>query len=251
MLGETGVGKSAVCNVFIGDLPKSKVFPVSAKSDGRTMETKILNAFFRGDPGRPFRIIDTQGFNEPGSPDNPNSSFNLQIMNDIMKKLTEVDQVGVFLICLPGISNRITNSLLYMLKYFQDIFGHKMINEEECDQDPSVFWDNCVIAFTKVKMSKTSCEDRFEAHDMKDEDLAEIYTKDLAKRFKSEQTQLPFFFIDSFFKEGIEEEKKVFSDQTEKLYKMLTTNAPAVTKAMLLAYSRMSKGNIPEYVSDM
>ena len=241
VLGETGVGKSAMCNRFIGDSPHSQTFRVSAITSGRTTETKVMTAFFGGNLSRPFRIVDTQGFNEPGTPDNPDSSFNLKIMNDIMKKLTEVDQVDIFLICRQQISNRITNSLIYMLNYFKDIFGHKMSEEGTC-QDPDVFWDHCIIAFTKVKMDQTSREDRLFQNRVTDEELATHCIKDLVKYLSIHQPFLNYVFIDSFYKEHIKDEQTTFSLQTEKLYKILSSNSPAMTKAMLLAYDKLGKG---------
>ena len=246
VLGETGVGKSTMGNRFSGHDPlsESAPFPVSAIPDGRTTETQVVTAYFRGEIDRPFRLVDTQGFNEPGTPDNPKSSFNLHIMNDIMKKLTEVDQVGVFLICLPGISNRITNSLIYMLRFFRDIFGYKMLNSVPV-RDHAVFWDNCVIAYTKVPMDARSVSRRIaNQKQMSDDEVAKHCIKDLAKALQIDQSQLRYVIIDSCFDETVTEEKHAYLSQSEKLYRTLGRNRPAMTLAMTAAYYKIEQGNL-------
>ena len=234
-----------MCNRIADYLPFSETspFPVSAIPEGRTTETKVLTAFFRGESDRQFRIVDTQGFNEPGCPDNPKSTYNLEIINDVMKKLTEVDQINVFLICLPGISNRITNSLLYMLRFFRDIFGYRMI-EGIPHKDHAVFWRNCVIAYTKVSMEDKNVSKRFMTQNqMTDEEVASHCIKNLAKSLKIDQSHLKHIFIDSFFDENNAEEKTAYITQTNKLYNIMQENASAMTKAMRVAYYKIEQGN--------
>lgn len=234
-----------MCNQFSGHDPSSerKPFRVSATQSGRTTETQILTGYFRGESDRPFRIVDTQGFNEPGSPDSPNSSVNLKIMTDIMKKLTEVDEVGVFLICLKTISNRITESLAYMLKYFCDIFGYKMV-DSVTEKDPAVFWDNCVIAFTQVPMDAKTVSRRKRSQDgMTDDEVATDCVKALAKQLRINQSQLKYVMIDARFDEADKDEKNAFLSQSDKLYAILQKNNAAMTKAMRVAYDKFAKGN--------
>ena len=65
--GESGTGKSTLCNVLAGEKHDSNIFPASPYASGRTHCTSIhTDAFFAGDNLKPFTIIDTQGFNDPG-----------------------------------------------------------------------------------------------------------------------------------------------------------------------------------------
>lgn len=247
VLGETGVGKSAICNKFIDHDPlsESAPFPVSEIPDGRTTETKIVTAYFRGERDRKFRIVDTQGFNEPGCPDNPKSSFNLEIMNDIMMKLTEIDQVDIFLICLPGISNRITNSLLYMLRFFRDIFGYRMVDGVP-QKDATVFWKHCVIAFTKVPMDNRNVARRLGTQRQKsDDEVAMHCIKTLTKTLDINQQYLDYVIVDALFEDSEEDEMTAYINQTDKLFGILVKNPPAMTMAMSIAYYKFEKGKLP------
>ena len=211
------------------------------------METKIFVGFFKGDPSRKIRIIDTQGFNDPGPSDSLTSSYNQQIITDVMKKLTTIDHVDIFLICLKGNTNRITSSLNYMLTIFRDIFGYKLDNEGKVECDPFVFWNRCVISFSQVPMGHKDVKRRLKNNkQMTDEELAKINIQHLAKYFQIETTQFEHVFIDSYFDKDDDEEEQNFSVSTEKLYRILDTNSlnPAMTSAMLVAYDELGKGKI-------
>ena len=161
-----------------------------------------------------------------------------------MKKLTEVDEVGVFLICLKTISNRITDSLVFMLKYFCEIFGYKMVNSV-LKKDPSVFWDNCVIAFTQVQMDAKTVSRRKRSQDgLTDDEVANDCIKALAKQLHINQSQLKYVMIDARFDEADKDEKKAYLSQSDKLYAILHKNNPSMTKAMILAYDKFTKGNL-------
>ena len=78
VLGESGAGKSTLCNVLTGKLHDAEEFPVSPVEEGRTHAPIIVNAFYRGEQDKPFKIMDTQGFNDPGDHENPNDVKNEQ-----------------------------------------------------------------------------------------------------------------------------------------------------------------------------
>ena len=218
---------------------------MSPIQEGRTTETKIFVGYYKGDSNRKIRIIDTQGFNDPGSSDNPTSSYNQQIITDIMKKLTEVDHVDLFLICLKGNINRVTNSLHYMLKLFRDIFGQKLDNEGKCSSDPSIFWNRCVIVFTHLHMGKSDVKRRLrEQNELTDEQLAVRNVDDLACYFDLKEIRLEHIFIDSFYETDDQVEKERFDKSLEKLHQMLLNKSkhPAMTKAMLMAYHDFKTG---------
>ena len=63
VIGESGTGKSSLCNVFIGEPHDSTTFPVSRYSKETTHATKIYAGHYRADGDRTVTVIDTQGFN--------------------------------------------------------------------------------------------------------------------------------------------------------------------------------------------
>ena len=59
-IGETGVGKSTLCNA----ITCSQEFKVSSGTESCTQEVRVKEGFFRGDEAKPITIIDTVGFND-------------------------------------------------------------------------------------------------------------------------------------------------------------------------------------------
>ena len=162
-----------------------------------------------------------------------------------MKKLTEIDHVDLFLICLKGNINRITNSLCYMMKLFRDIFGHKLDRDGIYLCDPNVFWNRCIIALNQVRMDHKEIKRRLRTQNqMTDDQLAERNVHDLNDYFDIKGIHLEHVFIDSFYDEEDPVEKEKFEESTEKLYQMLEKKSlsPAMTKGMLDAYNELRKG---------
>ena len=241
VLGESGTGKSTLCNVLIGESHNAENFPSSPVEEGRTHHTKIVIASYRGNKDRRFRIIDTQGFDDPGDHSNPNTIKNGQIITELMKKLTEVSDVHLFLICLKGTTSRLHASLTYMITIFKEIFGHRMKGEQPIE-DPSVFWRRCVIVFTHVPMGRTSIKRRLRAqNNMTDDQIAQNHMQKLVQRFKIVNTNFEYLFIDALHEENVDETTK-FNASIEKLYDLLVRSSPAMTKAMNIARNKLERG---------
>ena len=122
-----------------------------------------------------------------------------------------------------------------MLGLFEKVFGHKLKNQMP-QEDPSMFWDRCMVVFTKMDMSKRGINRRLSAQqNLPDEKVLEGNLKDLAHRFNVKLDK--YVMIDALApQEGDKDELKVFEIETEKMYSALKTQTPARTKAMTMAY---------------
>ena len=65
ILGETGTGKSSLCNRLAGRGPSSDLYPVSHDTNSCTQTTVFQNIPFNGDHRKYVTAIDTMGFNDP------------------------------------------------------------------------------------------------------------------------------------------------------------------------------------------
>ena len=63
-MGETGTGKSSLCNVLAGKDPDSDLFPVSDGTTSCTQENEYQNIKFGGDRRLTVTAVDTKGFND-------------------------------------------------------------------------------------------------------------------------------------------------------------------------------------------
>ena len=236
VIGESGTGKSSCCNVFAGQPHDSKLFPVSRYSEETTHETKIYSADFRGDRDHPVTLIDTQGFNDPNAEGESRREANQAIIMELMKKLTKVSHINVFLITVNGTTlRRINHSLLYMLRVFEEIFGHKIVKGSVA-KDKDMFWRKCVVAITNIPMDKQSVIRRVGFYDVKrDKQIIRKQLSELTKELKGLKV-LKFVILDAKFRENSTEEANAFNDAVNHLYEIMSKTAPAMTEAMLLQH---------------
>lgn len=237
VLGESGTGKSTLCNVMMGEDHDSSKFPANKQSKFRTQKTTIEDGYFRGDPNRPINIIDTQGFNDPGTAGARNSDEDNMIINELMTKLTEVESVNVFVVCINGTNCRLHQSLLYMLRLFERVFGHRLQNEKP-QEDRSMFWDRVMVVFTNLEMSEKSIDRRKSTQkNLTDQEILKQNLIDLSNEFKVVLNK--YEIIDALApQKGDEFEKEAFDVAAENLYYLLSTQSPAMTKAMIMAHHK-------------
>ena len=238
VIGESGTGKSTLCNVLAGEKHDSNIFPASPYASGRTHCTSIhTDAFFAGDNLKPFTIIDTQGFNDPGKVGSQESQKNNEIIHELLMKLFEITHVNLFVICLNGMNVRVHESLKYMITMFRDIFGQKMEGNLVV-KDENVFWKRCVVVYTHMSMDITSVKRRVNAQGgLSDEDIILNNILEL-KRIVGigEQIKLEYATIDALYEDSNPSERKEFKDGCLKLYKFLSEKSPAMTVAMIKAH---------------
>ena len=249
VIGESGTGKSTLCNVMAGEMHNSKHFPVSTFASGRThctfIDTKVC---YNGDNSKPCTIIDTQGFNDPGKVGSLNSEKNHEIIHELLIKLTKISHVNLFVICVSGINVRVHESLRYMMTMFKDIFGQKMENNEVV-KDENIFWERCVIVYTHLPMDESSIARRALAREgdhnfgLTDEVVLSNNIKELKRIIGiGEHIKLEYLVIDAIatrFKSDSTERIK-FNNECLKLYEYLSEKSPAMTEAMTKANVKIS-----------
>merc|ERR1712010_161020 len=201
-IGKTGTGKSSLCNVLVGADHDAALFPVSAEAMSCTQRTFFCEAFFYNNKEEPFSLIDTIGFDDPDKDDDAG------IIAELVLKLKHgCDFVNLFIIAVNGQNPRLDGSLLGMIKIFEGMFG----------QD---FWKQVVVLFTRMPMDEKAKKKREKNSKQSDDELAQKYMAEVAKRFKNGK-QIDYVFLDSCFDKEDPEEKRCFDQAMDKLLNAL------------------------------
>merc|ERR1711934_1117914 len=210
VIGKTGTGKSSLCNVLVGADHDADLFPVSAEAMSCTQRTIFCDAFFNKDKEWPFSLIDTIGFDDPDKDDDA------KIIAELVLRLKHgCDFVNLFIIAVNGQNPRLDGSLLGMIKIFEGMFG----------QD---FWKQVVVLFTRMPMDEKAKKKREKNSKQSDDELAQKYMAEVAKRFKHGK-QIDYVFLDSCFDKEDPEEKRCFDQAMDKLLNALNAAKPLPT----------------------
>jgi len=198
VIGKTGTGKSSLCNVLVGADHDAQVFPVSAEAASCTQKTFFCEAFFNNDKGLPISLIDTIGFDDPDKDDDA------KIISELVLKLkNSCDHVNLFIIAVNGQNPRLDGSLLGMIRIFEGMFGRD-------------FWKQVVVLFTRMPMDEKAKKKREKNSKQTDDELAEKYMEEVAKRFKKGKG-IDYVFLDSCCDKDDPEEKRCFDQAMAKL----------------------------------
>merc|ERR1712210_270664 len=210
VIGKTGTEKSSLCNVLVGADHDADLFPVSAEAMSCTQRTVFCDAFFNKDKEWPFSLIDTIGFDDPDKDDDAG------IIAELVLRLKHgCDFVNLFIIAVNGQNPRLDGSLLGMIKIFEGMFG----------QD---FWKQVVVLFTRMPMDEKAKKKREKNSKQSDDELAQKYMAEVAKRFKHGK-QIDYVFLDSCFDKEDPEEKRCFDQAMDKLLNALNAAKPLPT----------------------
>lgn len=203
IIGKIGTGKSALCNKIAGLNFDTDAFPVSAEPTSCTQNTVLANVNFNGDQERLMSLIDTMGF------DDPDSDTDIKIITELVTTLkNNCSNVNLFGIAVNGQAPRLDGSLVAMIKIFEEMFG-------------KAFWNQCVLIFTRMIMSKKEKERRLRAQGKSDDEFARDYTHEVMKKFPNANQGLKHLFIDLAYDEKDSSETTAFKEAMEKLYKMV------------------------------
>ena len=164
VLGNTGVGKSAMLNMLAG----RDAFNVGTqfKSETRSTSASVHTFLGKKDSVR-LRLVDTQGLSDTGG--DLNDQQHIKNMVDFIRTLDEID---LFLICFDGSNPRFTSYMKSTLSLFRHIFPDLL--------------HHSVLVFNKWIYS--------------DPTKAVNYKREFQAKFKNEYDidKIPCFFIDSF-----------------------------------------------------
>jgi predicted GTPase len=107
VLGNTGVGKSSLCNMLAYNQNAFKVGDEGTSQTQLTSETQltVYKEFkFMGKPdGIKLRLVDTQGLSDTGG-----DTKDMQHIKNMVERIRELETIDLFLLCLDGMNPRFT-----------------------------------------------------------------------------------------------------------------------------------------------
>ena len=165
VLGNTGVGKSALLNMFAGE----DLFKVG---DSAMSETSIAASQVHKFMGRPdainLRLIDTQGLSDTGG-----DSKDMSHIKNMVEYIKQLQEIDLFIICFDGTNPRFTSYAQSTISLFSQIFPD--------------FLYHSVIVF-----NKWNTPDKNRMSNLKRE-----YQNKINNDYKL--ANIPCYFIDSYF----------------------------------------------------
>ena len=184
IFGQTGDGKSSLCNVLTGSHYDADIFPIDHGATAGTQETTFANANYIGDPNKLVSIIDTAGFDSSG--DDPIGDA--ESVGELERKLTtKCDHINLFLMVVNGESPKLKRSLLTMIRTLTKLFSQK-------------FWDHVALVFTRLSMDNKTMKKRLKNKGGRtDETVAVDYMAEVEQQFPGKGQHLKYFFIDSCY----------------------------------------------------
>jgi hypothetical protein len=215
IIGETGSGKSSLCNRIAGHEANSSIFPVSGGARSCTQSTVFGNIKYGGDSEKYVSLIDTIGFNDP------NSDTDVKIIAELVSKLKNMcEYVNLFGIAVEGQNPRLAGSLIAMIKIFEEMFGDD-------------FWKHCLITFTRMRMDESSVKRREKERSREvnktDDEVARAYIKEVVEKFPKAEGNLKYLYLDACYDADDEAEEQCFNESMQKLYNMLEETPKLLT----------------------
>jgi len=204
ILGGTGVGKSSIANVLMGENEDCDacIFRACPGTDSCTKEAQYTCGPWLGKPSnRNFVVVDTPGF---GDSDSDMAS----LLQDTIRVLKQnVSMTHMFLLAFDGTNPRLTSGLQQMLHQLESVFG-------------TAFWDNAELLITKWSMDQHSLKMRIRSG----QDKAWL-TRSMNKALQAKthlDRNLTAFFIDSWARmpDNIDDpvQQASFDAETERLW---------------------------------
>ena len=142
ILGQTGVGKSTLANVLLGQ-PfdcQNCTFPVCDKMDSCTKHTKYATGSWLGQ-GMNFTVVDTPGFGDSDRDDDA-------LIDEMMTTLkSAVKSANTLMLLVKGDQTRFNSALQQMLREMEALFGR-------------MFWNNIIIGVSFWPFDEASVKER-------------------------------------------------------------------------------------------
>jgi len=205
VLGDSGCGKSSLCNLICGS---NNLFPVTSGSKVslakmKTHELKIVEGYYLNEKDKPITIIDTIGFNNLDGDD--------KIIEDLVAKLNRnIDYINMFCIVVCGTQlTKFYGGLKQMIKILEKMFG------SEC------FWKQTVIVLTHLPMS-IEAERRREKLGF--DKATAVYLNEISNQFPNSNGLGHPLIIDAFYDSEEDEENQAVKDALEKLWEKIESS---------------------------
>jgi GTP-binding protein EngB required for normal cell division len=165
VLGNTGVGKSALLNYLAG---QRNAFTVGDTTDAQTQlaKSRIFKLFSKPDGVR-IRLVDTQGLSDTGG-----DQKDMEHVKNMVEHIRKLESIHLFLLCLDGCNPRFTPYLQSTVELFVNIFPD--------------FLSHTVLVFNKW----TSADEGKQVQYKLD------YQSKLERMFDAKK--IPCYFVDSF-----------------------------------------------------
>ena len=203
IIGETGVGKSTLCNILTGNDHKGEKnedgFPTGADSNSCTDTTVVKRGCWLGQKDMPFSICDTPGLSDASGKDSSNIS-------KMVGELKGIEYINAFIIVLNGQCPRLDSGLKDTLSLFQDVFGKE-------------FHKNMVILFTRWSFDKRSKHRRLENGLTEDKQSLE-WNQRLQQELEIDE-DLTVVFVDALYINEDNDESFAFQRETNKLWETI------------------------------
>ena len=210
VIGNTGVGKSSLCNMFSGKSVNSNLFPASDKAVSCTQDVRMANSRFNGHQGREFTIIDTIGLMDGARDDDS------QIIKDLKDSLQKnCDYINLFVIVVNGTQHRFDSGLIQTFTLFETMFGRE-------------FWKQSVLVFTHLSMDCKNIRKREKIYSKSDFERAREFAQTVESKFP-ESSGLEYTIIDACRDQNDEVEEITFQSGMEKVWLLLTRGNPLST----------------------
>ena len=204
ILGETGTGKSSLCNVLAGRKPTSDLFPVSQGTVSHTQKNVYQSIPFGGDEKFYVTAIDTKGFNDS------NKTIDMDVVAEFIASLKR-RCVGVNVFGITINESRLDGPIVEIMKLFAELFGDD-------------FWQHCILIFTKYSMDAKTKHKRKQNRGsddiISDQDFANTFKNNLSKKIPHAKS-LPYVFLDSWYDKENSQETNCFKDDLNILTKQL------------------------------
>jgi len=206
ILGATGVGKSSLANVLLGEEPDCKncTFPVCPGGDSCTKNTSYAVGKFVGDQSS-FTIVDTPGFGDSDNDDNA-------LLDEMIAAFEEVIKTtNGFVMLFNGQTERFDANIQQMIREMEALFGKD-------------FWTRVVLGVSFWAYDESSIMKR--NHSGKTE---EWWTNEMNRQLEEKfhiGMELEAVFIDSWAKQSWNlddtTQQEAFDRETNKLWSLFS-----------------------------
>lgn len=207
IIGPTGVGKSSLANVLLGQQPNCEtcLFPVCNGGDSCTKETSYGVGNYVQPNGSLFTVIDTPGFGDSDNDDN-------ELITEMITVLKEtIKTANGFLLVFHGQNDRFDASLQQMLRQMQSLFGED-------------FWKHVVLGVSFWAYDIQSINRRNMTGKTEEWKMADM-NRQLQEKFHLNKT-FDAVFIDSWARQNFslddESQQIAYARETAKLWSLFS-----------------------------